>query len=249
MPRVSTSATATIRQRDMPGGDGMPQLTGAQLRATKPTSWLSDWKLPAGHDALGVLERAAVGRDKKLVKRRNKEMSHDAPTFLRGAAGVMAADLTASREATTGIRAGDLRRRPGDSACTARRSAIARLRHHRLRRGPSGPWEWDICGLAPSVVVTALDREVRPRRARSAARRRCAAYCVALSELAESGPWSTAVRARAPQGAHGRADLAPPMDDASSAASSREPNACSRTPTTRSRARRQGVARPACSST
>lgn len=159
--------------------------TGAKLRAAKPTTWLSDWKLPADHDAWSVLERAAVGRDKKLVKRRNEEMGADAPTFLRGAAGVMAADLAATEEATTGIRleiCGDAHVGNFGMYGSPERTRVLDITDFDEAR--PGPWEWDVCRLATSVVVTARHRDVDRDGAKAAATATVAAYCAALSELA-----------------------------------------------------------------
>jgi uncharacterized protein (DUF2252 family) len=47
-----------------------------------------------------------------------------------------------------------------------------------------GPWEWDVCRLAASVVVTARDRKVDRDGQERAVRAAVAAYCDAVDELA-----------------------------------------------------------------
>jgi uncharacterized protein (DUF2252 family) len=191
--------------------------TGAKLRAAKPTSWLSDWQLPAGHDATGVLDRAAEGRDEKLVMRRNKEMGDDAPTFLRGAAGVMAADLAETEHATTGIRleiCGDAH--AGNFGMYGSPERIRVFDITDFDEARPGPWEWDVCRLATSVVVTARDRRVDPDGEKAAAAATVAAYCAALSELADGAlidRWYALAR---PKALTAR-DLAVADDDAASA--------------------------------
>ena len=76
---------------------------GRQLRDLRPPSWLGEWKKADDRDPLGVLDTVAVGRKKRLVKMRDQAMSADASTFLRGAAGVMAADLARWRLSASGI--------------------------------------------------------------------------------------------------------------------------------------------------
>jgi uncharacterized protein (DUF2252 family) len=191
--------------------------TGANLRGARPTSWLRDWKLPADHDAASVRERAAAGRDPKLVERRNEEMAADAPTFLRGAAGVMAADLAPTEQATSGIRleiCGDAHLGNFGMYGSPERMRVFDITDFDEAR--PGPWEWDVCRLATSVVVTARDRGVDRDGEQAAVMATVAAYCDALSGLAEGSlidRWYALARRKSLTGR----DLALADDDASCA--------------------------------
>jgi uncharacterized protein (DUF2252 family) len=173
---------------------------GAKLRAAKPPGWLSDWKRPADRDPLRVLDRAAAGRDRDLVDRRNKEMGKDAPTFLRGAAGVMADDLAKTVGDTTGIWldiCGDAHLGNFGMYGSPERTRVFDVTDFDEAR--PGPWEWDVCRLATSVVVTARDRGVDSKGENAAVTATVGAYCDAITALASGsliGRWYVLARSK-----------------------------------------------------
>jgi uncharacterized protein (DUF2252 family) len=150
-----------------------------------PWSWLRDWKPPADRDAARELARAEEGRDPEFVQKRKEAMAADAPTFLRGAAGVMAVDLASTREHATGIEieiCGDAHLGNFGMYGSPERVRVFDLTDFDEAR--PGPWEWDVCRLAASVVVTARDRGVDRAGQERGVRATIAAYCTAVEELA-----------------------------------------------------------------
>jgi uncharacterized protein (DUF2252 family) len=172
-----------------------------------PSTWLQEWKAPAGRDAAGVLTRAEDDRDPELVRQRKEDMSGNAFTFLRGAAGVMAADLAPTRGETTGIEVsicGDAHLANFGMYASPERTRVFDITDFDEAR--RGPWEWDVCRLAASVVVTAREAKVDRDGQERAVRAAVAAYCDAVAELAEVplvDRWYALARAQA----LGRADL------------------------------------------
>ena len=166
--------------------------------------WLATWAPPRDRDPLAVLERAAEGRDPKLVERRNREMTAkgDVATFFRGAAGVMAADLGPGRPRTTGLEVllcGDAHLGNFGMYGSPERARLFDLNDFDEAR--PGPWEWDVCRLAASAVVTARDRRHTRGQQAAAARDAVTAYAKTLAALA-GGPlvdrWYTMTRCDAP---------------------------------------------------
>ena len=155
-------------------------------RSRTPATWMREWKPPAGRDAARELARAEEGRAAEFVRQRKEDMSRDAPTFLRGAAGVMAADLAPTRGETTGIEievCGDAHL--GNFGMYGSPERVRVFDVTDFDEARPGPWEWDVCRLATSVVVTARDRSVDRDGQERAARATVAAYCDTLAELAE----------------------------------------------------------------
>jgi uncharacterized protein (DUF2252 family) len=151
-----------------------------------PSAWLREWEPPADRDAAAVLERAEQGRDPEVVRQRKDAMSENAFTFLRGAAGVMAADLAPTRGDTTGIDievCGDAHLANFGMYGSPERTRVFDITDFDEAR--PAPWEWDVCRLATSVVVTARDGKVDHDGEERAVRAAVAAYCDAVAELAE----------------------------------------------------------------
>jgi uncharacterized protein (DUF2252 family) len=158
---------------------------GKELRKTRPPDWMASWKPDPSREPLAVLERAAVGRDPELVDERNKTMAEDDPEFFRGAAGVMASDLRTSRRETSDIWldvCGDAHMGNFGTYGSPERHRLFDLNDFDEAR--SAPWEWDICRLAASAVVTARHLKFAKRRQADVAGTLCAAYAETLADLA-----------------------------------------------------------------
>jgi uncharacterized protein (DUF2252 family) len=161
---------------------------GARLREARPPGWLASWQPAGKRKPLAVLKRAAEGRDPKLVRKRNEDMAEDDPTFFRGAAGLMASDLAASRSAVTGLCVDVC----GD-AHLGNFGTYGSPERHRLfdindfDEARAAPWEWDICRLAASAAVTARHLKLGERAQARAAESAATAYAETLATLA-AGP-------------------------------------------------------------
>jgi uncharacterized protein (DUF2252 family) len=162
--------------------------SGKQQRDNRPPTWMSEWQPPPDRDPMGVLERAAAGRDKGLVRKRNKEMAKDDPGFFRGAAGVMAADLAASRSSGSGLWVdicGDAHIGNFGTYGSPERQMIFDINDFDEAR--YAPWEWDLCRLAAGAVVVARDRKMDTQQQDDATRAVCTAYAGTLAKLGK-GP-------------------------------------------------------------
>lgn len=127
---------------------------GTDLRRTKPIAWIATWAPAKDRDPLAIINRVAEGRDPKLVATRNQEMGSSAFSFLRGAAAVMAADLSPSLQDTTGIElviCGDAHLGNFGAYFSPERTPVFDLNDFDEAR--LGPWEWDVCRLAASIAV------------------------------------------------------------------------------------------------
>src|SRR5437588_9009628 len=127
---------------------------GRGLRREKPPTWLGEWRRTDDVDPHEILGRVAQGRDPHLVKLRNREMAASAFSFLRGAAPVMSADLTGSLSESSGIEldvCGDAHLANFGVYYSPERTLVFDVNDFDEAR--SGPWEWDVCRLATSVVV------------------------------------------------------------------------------------------------
>src|SRR3954452_6510524 len=186
--------------------------TGRALRRERAPDWMRDWQPGDDRDPKALLDHAAVGRDLALVKRRNDAMAESAPNFLRGAAGVMASDLAPALARTTGIRfeiCGDAHLGNFGMYASPERRRVFDLADFDEAR--PGPWEWDLCRLATSVVVTARDRNVNRDDQQTAADAAVAAYAKAIEHLREGmlvDRWYALTHTKALE----RADLAVPDD-------------------------------------
>src|SRR3954452_1788545 len=150
---------------------------GSALRRERAPDWMRDWQPADDRHPKALLDQAAVGRDPALVKRRNDAMAESGPNFLRGAAGVMASDLAPALDRTTGLRldiCGDAHLGNFGMYASPERRRVFDLTDFDEAR--PGPWEWDLCRLATSVVVTARDRKVGPDDQQAAASAAVDAY-------------------------------------------------------------------------
>ncbi len=128
---------------------------GRESRRDKPPTWLADWHRTDAVDPVAILRQVAQGRDPHLVKLRNREMGKSSFSFLRGAAAVMSADLAGSLEHTSGIDldiCGDAHLANFGAYFSPERALVFDVNDFDEAR--QGPWEWDVCRLAASVVVS-----------------------------------------------------------------------------------------------
>ncbi len=149
-------------------------------------------------DPLRILADQAVRRDPTLVPLRHGRMATSPFGFFRGAAGVMAADL--STTPTTGLRVqlcGDAHLVNFGIYDTRGRAHVFDLND--FDETLPGPWEWDVKRLAASVEVAGRSLELAAadrQRATTAAAR---GYRERIGELAEQGRlavWHGRVSAR-----------------------------------------------------
>ncbi len=171
---------------------------GRDLRKTVPRPVHGDWAPAAGRpDPVALLARRDRGRRAEYVPIRDGRMLAAPVAFLRGAAMIMADDL--SRTAVTGLgvqAAGDAHLLNFGVFGTEERNLVFGIND--FDETLPGPWEWDVKRLAASAVVAARDVGATEAQAAEAARAAVRSYRLRIREYAEFGGldlWYTQVRA------------------------------------------------------
>lgn len=162
---------------------------GKSLRDAAPREALADFALPADRDAMGIIRESFSTRMKSLRPLRRELMMGSPFAFLRGAADIMAFDL--SRQVAPGAKA---------QAC-----GDCHLMNFGAYQSPEGNVLFDVndfdetlpqvdfvCDLrrlAASVVVGALDMNFSRSDAREFARRTARSYRIRMRQLAAMSPY------------------------------------------------------------
>jgi uncharacterized protein (DUF2252 family) len=137
-------------------------------------------------DPIAILARQGQARDPLLVPLRYGRMAASPFAFFRGAAAIMASDL--STTPVTGLRAqlcGDAHLANFGVFDTPERSHLFDIND--FDETLPGPWEWDVKRLAASVEVAGRDLGLQAGERRVAVLACVAAYRARLVELAEMG--------------------------------------------------------------
>ena len=131
---------------------------GKAARGEVPRSVHAAWE-PSPHrpSPVELLEEQAQTRVPELVPIRYGRMLVSPFTFYRGAAYLMASDLSGLPR--TGFAGAAVRRCASVELRRLRRAGPAgRVQHQRLRRDAPGPFEWDVKRLVASFAVAGRDR-------------------------------------------------------------------------------------------
>ena len=160
---------------------------GKSLRKAVPRDVLSTWSAsPTRPDAAGLLFEQDKMRVQELVPVRHERMSVSAFTFYRGAALVMASDL--STIPTTGIEVQVC----GDAHISNFGLFFSPERHtvfdiNDFDETTRGPWEWDVARLAASVEICGRDRGMSEKQRRKAVLAAGEGYREAMRSFAQQG--------------------------------------------------------------
>lgn len=133
-------------------------------------------------DALGILRSQESSREAALIPLRYARMAESPFTFLRGAAAVMASDL--SRVPSTGLDVqlcGDAHLANFGMFASAERSLMFDLND--FDETLPGSFEWDVKRLAVSMAVAAQANGAKDKDARKAARAAAASYRATMAQL------------------------------------------------------------------
>lgn len=160
---------------------------GKAARKRVPRSSHGRW-IPSSQrpDALTVLEYESVDRVPELVPIRYGRMAVSPFAFLRGAAGVMAADLAAQRHTGLSVQlCGDAHLLNFGVFASPERTLLFDVND--FDETLPGPFEWDLKRLAASVAVAALQNGTSKAKAHRAAQVAAEAYRLAMRRLAGLG--------------------------------------------------------------
>ncbi|MEV4949051.1 DUF2252 domain-containing protein [Streptomyces sp. NPDC053755] len=184
--------------------------TGRAARKRVPRSSHGRW-IPSSQrpDPLTVLQRQSVDRVAELLPLRYGRMAVSPFAFLRGAAGVMAADLAAQPHTGLTVQlCGDAHLLNFGVYASPERTLLFDVND--FDETLPGPFEWDVKRLAASVAVAALQNGTSKAKAHRSALVATASYRTSLRRLAGLGElavWYERIDAEelAPLLRHGRA--------------------------------------------
>ena len=164
---------------------------GKAARADTPRSSHAEWT-PASDrpDPIALLEEQAKTRLPDLLPIRNGRMAASPFAFYRGAAYVMASDL--SHTPTTGLRAqlcGDAHLSNFGGFASPERDLLFDLND--FDETLPGPWEWDIKRLAASLCIAGRDHGFSSKQRRTIVIGAVQKYREAMHELADMGALAT----------------------------------------------------------
>ncbi len=159
--------------------------TGKAARSQAPRSAHGEWEPAADRtDPVAILEEQALTRVPELVPIRHGRMATSPFAFYRGAAAVMAADL--SRTPASGLRAqacGDAHLANFGVFAAPDRSLIFDLND--FDESLPGPWEWDLKRLAASFEIAARENGFKPKDRRDAVSTVACVYRESMREFAK----------------------------------------------------------------
>ena len=161
---------------------------GKRLRDTVPRASQSVWKRPKDRaDPLDILRASDAGRQPGLAPIRYGRMLQTPFTFYRGAAAVMAADLSTTPAMGVHVQAcGDCHLLNFGGFATPERSINFDIND--FDETLPAPWEWDLKRLVASFVLAARSNGLPEGAGRDAAVACARSYRQRLREVAEMSP-------------------------------------------------------------
>jgi uncharacterized protein (DUF2252 family) len=160
---------------------------GKRLREQCPRGSHGAWRAPANRrDPIDILIDSSTGRLPQLIPIRYGRMMQSPFAFYRGAAAIMAADL--SRTPNSGIRVqacGDCHLMNFGGFATPERNIVFDIND--FDETLPAPWEWDVKRLAASFVVAGLHNGFSKAEARDVATEVVAHYRGYMRVYAEMG--------------------------------------------------------------
>ncbi|WP_033332189.1 DUF2252 domain-containing protein [Streptomyces novaecaesareae] len=168
-----------------PAQDGRARERGKELRGQVPRERHAEFTLADGRPtAVEAIEASNAGRIAELVPIRVGRMAASPFAFLRGSAGLMAADLAGTP--VTGVDAqlcGDAHAANFGLYGDARGQLVMDIND--FDETVPGPWEWDLKRLAASLVLAGRETGASESTAREAAAHVAGAYRRTMRTLAK----------------------------------------------------------------
>ena len=164
---------------------------GRSMRETVPRELHGQWKPDDQRvDVLSIIRRRNAGRQKRLIPLRMERMAASPFAFLRGAAAVMAYDL--SPTPTMGynvVLAGDAHLGNFGLYGTPQREVVFDLND--FDETVVGPWEWDLKRLTASANVAGRENGLSTRERRTAVAEVVRGYQDNMARLEHLGTFDT----------------------------------------------------------
>jgi uncharacterized protein (DUF2252 family) len=187
---VKSEPTSTRKEISIPTFRSRDEriAAGKALRDRTPRQSHAAWKPSANRrDPIEILMESNRDRLPELVPIRYGRMLPSPFTFLRGAAGLMAADLATTPNSGVQVQAcGDCHLLNFGLFATPERNLIFDIND--FDETLPAPWEWDIKRLAVSFAVAVRDIKFSDKRAQAAAIECVRAYRERLREFSQMSP-------------------------------------------------------------
>jgi uncharacterized protein (DUF2252 family) len=159
---------------------------GRALRSSTPRRSQATWEPAADRDPVALLHSEDADRLPELVSLRYERMAASPFTFLRGSAGVMAADLRTTPVTGLHVQAcGDAHLSNFGLYATPERHLVFDLND--FDETDAAPFEWDVKRLAASMLVAGRGNGFRKRHSVGAARAAVRSYREVMREIARVG--------------------------------------------------------------
>jgi uncharacterized protein (DUF2252 family) len=158
---------------------------GKAILAATPHQLHAGWKPAADRpDPIAVLEKSNQGRLAELIPLRYGRMMHSPFTFFRGAAALMAFDLSTLPSTKIPVQAcGDCHLLNFGAFATPERNIVFDIND--FDETLPAPWEWDLKRLAVSFVLSAREYGVKAKYVTQAAETVVSAYRKKIAELSK----------------------------------------------------------------
>lgn len=183
--RGAEPATATLPAQSHGQPHAERRVIGKALRDKSPRRAIAPWQpAPQRADPVDLLVANSAGRVAELVPIRYGRMMASPFAFFRGAAAVMAHDL--SFTASTGMRVvacGDAHLLNFGGFATPERHLVFDIND--FDEASVAPWEWDVRRLVASVVIAGRANGFKPADARQAAWHAARSYRENMARYAE----------------------------------------------------------------
>jgi uncharacterized protein (DUF2252 family) len=178
-PKNRLAADASLAER---------KAAGKALRRRVGFRALGTWRPPARRaDPVAVLKASDKGREPSLLPIRYGRMLQSPFAFYRGAAAIMARDLSAARTSGILVQAcGDCHLLNFGGFATPERRVAFDIND--FDETLPAAWEWDVKRLAASFVVASRQNGLRKADARAAAERCARSYREHMCRYAELSP-------------------------------------------------------------
>ncbi|MCI0466918.1 MAG: DUF2252 domain-containing protein [Beijerinckiaceae bacterium] len=162
--------------------------TGRELRQLTPREWHAGCPPPSSRDPAAILRASDAERIPELLPKRYKRMKKSPYSFLRGAAAVMAHDLSCLPIAGIPVQAcGDCHLMNFGVFSTPEGRVLFDINDFDETL-PGADFSADLKRLVASVAVAALDVNMPPSKARAIARATAKSYREFILELAAKSP-------------------------------------------------------------
>jgi len=170
-----TSGSALLHDNTITPKDDR-RARGKVLSGKIPRKLHGEWKPDVNRpNPLEILSTSDQGRIPELAPIRYGRMSRSPFTFLRGAAAIMAYDLSTSPTTEVNVQAcGDCHALNFGAFATPERKIVFDIND--FDETLPGPWEWDLKRLAASLMLIARDNELKEKVGSVAAESAARAY-------------------------------------------------------------------------